>query len=204
MRQLITAGDEIVTMALSPEAADVSQLLDKVQSKIYAIDERSNRGKKGFVRLPEVATEVTKEIQALYEQHRTNDVTGLPTSYVKLDKMLTGLHKGDLVVVAGRPSMGKTAFALNIAEYAGMVLQLPVAIFSMEMSAEQLTNKKFAVPDLMNPIGRTLRKQSASYPKPLFTLTTHRVFRSMSYALGRDASRVRADHFPLLSSTTCS
>ena len=64
-------------------------------------------------------------------------MTGLPTSYVKLDKMLTGLHKGDLVIVAGRPSMGKTAFALNIAEYAGMVLQLPVAIFSMEMSAEQ-------------------------------------------------------------------
>lgn len=141
LRQLITAGDEIVTMALSPEAADVSQLLDKVQSKIYAIDERSNRGKKGFVRLPEVATEVTKEIQALYEQHSTDDVTGLPTSYVKLDKMLTGLHKGDLVVVAGRPSMGKTAFALNIAEYAGMVLQLPVAIFSMEMSAEQLTKR---------------------------------------------------------------
>ena len=139
LRQLITAGDEIVTLALSPEAADVPQLLDKVQSKIYAIDEHSNRGKKGFVRLPEVATEVTKEIQALYEQHSTDDVTGLPTSYVKLDKMLTGLHKGDLVIVAGRPSMGKTAFALNIAEYAGMVLQLPVAIFSMEMSAEQLT-----------------------------------------------------------------
>ena len=93
LRQLITAGDEIVTMALSPEAADVPQLLDKVQSKIYAIDESSNRGKKGFVRLPEVATEVTKEIQALYEQHSTDDVTGLPTSYVKLDKMLTGLHK---------------------------------------------------------------------------------------------------------------
>ena len=141
LRQLITAGDEIVTLALSPEAADVPQLLDKVQSKIYAIDEHSNRGKKGFVRLPEVATEVTKEIQALYEQHSTDDVTGLPTSYVKLDKMLTGLHKGDLVIVAGRPSMGKTAFALNIAEYAGMVLQLPVAIFSMEMSAEQLTKR---------------------------------------------------------------
>ncbi len=141
LRQLISAGDEIVTLALSPEAADVPQLLDRVQTMVYAIDESSNRGKKGFVKLPEVTTEVTKEIQELYGQGNTDDVTGLPTSYVKLDRMLTGLHKGDLVIVAGRPSMGKTAFALNIAEYAGMVLQLPVAIFSMEMSATQLAKR---------------------------------------------------------------
>lgn len=141
LRQLISAGDEIVTLALSPEAADVPQLLDRVQTMVYAIDESSNRGKKGFVKLPEVTTEVTKEIQELYGQGNTDDVTGLPTSYVKLDRMLTGLHKGDLVIVAGRPSMGKTAFALNIAEYAGMVLQLPVAIFSMEMSSTQLAKR---------------------------------------------------------------
>jgi len=141
LRQLISAADEIATMALSPEATDVPGLLDKVQGKILAIDENSNRGRKGFVKLPEVATVVTQEIQALYEQRSTDDVTGLPTGYVKLDRMLTGLHKGDLLIVAGRPSMGKTAFALNIAEYAGMTLQMPVAIFSMEMSAEQLTKR---------------------------------------------------------------
>ncbi len=141
LRQLISAGDEIVSLAYSPEAADVSQLLDQIQTKIFAIDENSNRGKKGFVRLPEVAADVTKEVQALYEQHSNDDVTGLPTGFIKLDRMLTGLHPSDLVIVAGRPSMGKTSFALNIVEYVGIVLQLPVAIFSMEMSADQLAKR---------------------------------------------------------------
>lgn len=141
LRQLISAGDEIVSLAYSPEAADVPQLLDQIQTKIFAIDENSNRGKKGFVRLPEVASDVTKEVQALYEQHSNDDVTGLPTGFVKLDRMLTGLHPSDLVIVAGRPSMGKTSFALNIVEYVGIVLQLPVAIFSMEMSADQLAKR---------------------------------------------------------------
>ena len=141
LRQLISAGDEIVSLAYSPEAADVSQLLDQIQTKIFAIDENSNRGKKGFVRLPEVAADVTKEVQALYEQHSNDDVTGLPTGFMKLDRMLTGLHPSDLVIVAGRPSMGKTSFALNIVEYVGIVLKLPVAIFSMEMSADQLAKR---------------------------------------------------------------
>ncbi len=141
LRQLISAGDEIVSLAYSPEAADVSQLLDQIQTKIFAIDENSNRGKKGFVRLPEVATNVTKEVQALYEEHSNDDVTGLPTGFIKLDRMLTGLHPSDLVIVAGRPSMGKTSFALNIVEYVGIVLKLPVAIFSMEMSADQLAKR---------------------------------------------------------------
>ncbi len=141
LRQLISAGDEIVSLAYSPEAADVPQLLDQIQTKIFAIDENSNRGKKGFVRLPEVAADVTKEVQALYEQHSNDDVTGLPTGFNKLDRMLTGLHPSDLVIVAGRPSMGKTSFALNIVEYVGIVLHLPVAIFSMEMSADQLAKR---------------------------------------------------------------
>lgn len=141
LRQLISAGDEIVSLAYSPEAADVPQLLDQIQTKIFAIDENSNRGKKGFVRLPEVAADVTKEVQALYEQHSNDDVTGLPTGFMKLDRMLTGLHPSDLVIVAGRPSMGKTSFALNIVEYVGIVLKLPVAIFSMEMSADQLAKR---------------------------------------------------------------
>ncbi len=141
LRQLISAGDEIVSLAYSPEAADVPQLLDQIQTKIFAIDENSNRGKKGFVHLPEVAADVTKEVQALYEQHSNDDVTGLPTGFMKLDRMLTGLHPSDLVIVAGRPSMGKTSFALNIVEYVGIVLKLPVAIFSMEMSADQLAKR---------------------------------------------------------------
>lgn len=141
LRALIRAGDEIATMALSPEAANVPDLLDHVQSLVFAIDEKSQRGNRTFRKLPELAGAVTSEIQQLYQMHNPDDVTGIPTSFTKLDRMLTGLQKGDLIIVAGRPSMGKTSLALNFAEHIGFNLGLPVAIFSMEMSAEQLTKR---------------------------------------------------------------
>ena len=120
LRQLITAGEEIATSALSPEAADVPTLLDQAQAKVFAIDEKSNKGKRGFRVLEELAGEVTQEVQQLYQMRNTDDVTGLPTSFKILDRMTSGLQKGDLIIVAGRPSMGKTSFAMNIAEYAGL------------------------------------------------------------------------------------
>ena len=141
LRQLITAGEEIATSALSPEAADVPTLLDQAQAKVFAIDEKSNKGKRGFRVLEELAGEVTQEVQQLYQMRNTDDVTGLPTSFKILDRMTSGLQKGDLIIVAGRPSMGKTSFAMNIAEYAGLTLKMPVAIFSMEMSSVQLAKR---------------------------------------------------------------
>ena len=124
LRQLITAGDEIATSALSPEGADVAQLLDSAQAKVFAIDERSNKGKRGFRVLSDLAGDVTKELQQLYQMHSKDDVTGLPTGFRILDKMTSGLQKGDLIIVAGRPSMGKTSFAMNIAEYSGLTLKM--------------------------------------------------------------------------------
>ena len=141
LRQLITAGDEIATSALSPEGADVAQLLDSAQAKVFAIDERSNKGKRGFRVLSDLAGDVTKELQQLYQMHSKDDVTGLPTGFRILDKMTSGLQKGDLIIVAGRPSMGKTSFAMNIAEYSGLTLKMPVAVFSMEMSSVQLAKR---------------------------------------------------------------
>ena len=148
LRQLITAGDTIATSALSPESANVAQLLDQAQSIVFAIDEKSNKGKKGFRVLNDLAGEVTHELQTLYQMRSTDDVTGLPTSFVRLDRMTAGLQKGDLIIIAGRPSMGKTSFAMNIAEYAGLGLKMPVAVFSMEMSSVALAKR------LISSVGR--------------------------------------------------
>ena len=148
LRQLISAGDQIATSALSPESANVAQLLDAAQSAVFAIDERSNKGKKGFRVLNDLTADVTKELNQLYQMHSTDDVTGLPTSFTHLDRMTSGLQKGDLIIIAGRPSMGKTSFAINIAEYAGLTLKMPVAVFSMEMSSVQLAKR------LISSVGR--------------------------------------------------
>ena len=148
LRQLVTAGDQIATSALAPQTGDVSQLLDQAQSVVFAIDEKSNKGKKGFRVLNELAADVTRELQALYQIKSSDDVTGLPTGFTVLDRMTSGLQKGDLIIVAGRPSMGKTSFALNIAEYAGLSLKMPVAVFSMEMTSVQLAKR------LISSVGR--------------------------------------------------
>ena len=147
LRQLVTAGDQIATSALAPQTGDVSQLLDQAQ-RVFAIDEKSNKGKKGFRVLNELAADVTRELQALYQIKSSDDVTGLPTGFTVLDRMTSGLQKGDLIIVAGRPSMGKTSFALNIAEYAGLSLKMPVAVFSMEMTSVQLAKR------LISSVGR--------------------------------------------------
>lgn len=141
LRQLISAGEGIATAALSPEGANVTQLLDAAQSAVFAIDERSSKGRSGFQALNVLAADVTRELQQIQELNSADDVTGLPTSFTKLDRMTTGLQKGDLIIVAGRPSMGKTSLAMNMAEYAGLVLRMPVAVFSMEMSSVQLAKR---------------------------------------------------------------
>ncbi len=148
LRQLITAGEGIATSALSPEAADVPQLLDAAQAAVFAIDERSNKGKTGFQPLNLLAADVTRELQQLQEMSSADDVTGLPTGFMILDRMTAGLQKGDLIIIAGRPSMGKTSFAMNMAEYAGLTLRMPVAVFSMEMSSVQLAKR------LISSVGR--------------------------------------------------
>lgn len=141
LRQLIEAGESIATSAFAPQTGDVTQLLDSAQALVFAINEKSNKGKNGFRKLNDLATEVTTEVQQLYQQKSNDDVTGLPTSFTTLDRMTAGLQKGDLIIIAGRPSMGKTSFAMNIAEYVGMGLEMPVAVFSMEMSAQSLAKR---------------------------------------------------------------
>ncbi len=138
LRRLISTSDEISTSALNPQGRDTRQLLDEAESKVFQISEDGARGQAGFQLLPDLLGRVVERIDELYHQDHPNDVTGVPTGYVDVDRMTSGLQPGDLVIVAGRPSMGKTSLALNIAEHVAVDQGLPVAVFSMEMGATQL------------------------------------------------------------------
>lgn len=138
LRQLISAADEITTTAFNPEGREVRQVLDEAESKIFAIAEEGARGQQGFQEIQPLLGQVVERIDELYNRDNPNDITGVPTGFADLDKMTSGLQSGDLIIVAGRPSMGKTAFSLNIGEYVAVEQGLPVAVFSMEMAATQL------------------------------------------------------------------
>jgi replicative DNA helicase len=138
LRRLISTSDEIATNALNPQGKDTRQLLDEAESKIFQISEDGARGSVGFQALPDLLGQVVERIDELYNQNNPNDVTGVPTGFTDLDRMTSGLQPGDLVIVAGRPSMGKTAFSINIGEHVAIEQGLPVAVFSMEMGATQL------------------------------------------------------------------
>ncbi|MCD6679339.1 MAG: replicative DNA helicase [Burkholderiaceae bacterium] len=107
LRKLISTADDISTSALNPSGKDTRQLLDEAESKVFQISEDGARGQAGFQPLPDLLGKVVERIDELYNQNNPNDVTGVPTGYVDLDRMTSGLQPGDLVIVAGRPSMGK-------------------------------------------------------------------------------------------------
>ncbi|HWU83851.1 MAG TPA: replicative DNA helicase [Rhodocyclaceae bacterium] len=147
LRKLVTAGDEIAASALNPAGRDVKQILDEAEVKVLEIAEAGARSTAGFVAIQPLMAQVVEKIEELYGRD-SSDITGTPTGFTDLDKMTSGLQPGDMIVVAGRPSMGKTAFALNIAEHVGVELKLPVAVFSLEMSGPQLAMR------LLSSVGR--------------------------------------------------
>ena len=139
MRNLVEVGSDIVESAFSPQGKDAQQLLDESESKIFQIADAGTSEKLGFVDIKELLPKAAQRIDDLYQLDDPNGVTGVPSGYSDLDQKTAGLQPGDLIIIAGRPSMGKTSLALNIAEHVGMEAGLPVAIFSMEMGAAQLT-----------------------------------------------------------------
>jgi replicative DNA helicase len=141
LRQLVTVGDEIAGNALNPAGREVKTLLDEAEQKIFQIAEAGNRNSAGFVAIQPLLGEVVERMESLLARDSQSDITGVATGFVDLDRMTSGLQPGDMIVVAGRPAMGKTAFALNIAEYVGVEQRLPVAIFSLEMSGPQLATR---------------------------------------------------------------
>ena len=166
LRKLVTVADEISGNAYNPQGKDTKQLLDEAESKIFSIAEEGARGGTGFQNLPVVLSQVVTRIDELYHRADSSDVTGVPTGFTDMDNMTSGLQPGDLIVVAGRPSLGKTAFSLNIGEHVAIELGLPVAVFSMEMGASQLALR------LLSSVGkldqqrlRTGRLQNDDWPK---------------------------------------
>ena len=139
MRNLVEVGSDIVESAFSPQGKDAQQLLDESESKIFQIADAGTSEKLGFIDIKELLPKAAQRIDDLYQLDDPNGVTGVPSGYSDLDQKTAGLQPGDLIIIAGRPSMGKTSLALNIAEHVGMEAGLPVAIFSMEMGAAQLT-----------------------------------------------------------------
>ena len=144
LRQLVTAGDEIASSALNPLGREPKTLLDEAEAKVFAIAESGMRHQTGFQHINPLLTQVVERIQELHDRDNASDITGIPTGYNDLDKMTSGLQPGDLVIVAGRPSMGKTSFALNIAEHVAIEYGAPVAVFSMEMGGAQLAMRMLA------------------------------------------------------------
>ncbi|KRN98703.1 replicative DNA helicase [Companilactobacillus kimchiensis] len=136
LRRLINAATGIVTRSFE-EDDDVDSIIDMSEKEIMDVSE--NRNHKGFRRISDVVKSSFEEIDKLYDQD--SDVTGLSTGYKDLDDMTTGLHKDELVILAARPGVGKTAFALNLAQNAATKSNATVAIFSLEMGAESLVNR---------------------------------------------------------------
>lgn len=138
LRQLAATAGDIADSAYNPLGRSAKEILDQAEAKVLHIAEQGARGQQQFAEIGKLLAEVVDRIEALFNRDDPSDVTGVPTGFADLDRMTSGLQPGDLVVVAGRPSMGKTALALNIGEHVALAAGLPVAVFSMEMGATQL------------------------------------------------------------------
>lgn len=141
MRKLVTVGSEIAESAFVPQGRDAQQLLDEAEAKIFKIAEADGNATQGFIDIKELLCPVVNRIEELYQREDQSHVTGIATGFDDLDERTSGLQPGDLIIVAGRPSMGKTAFSLNIAEHIALEIKKPVAVFSMEMAAIQLATR---------------------------------------------------------------
>lgn len=137
MRQLIKVGNRIAESCYRPEGRKVDQLLDEAENQVFQIAEQQAKGRSGFRPIKALLTDTVNRIEELFASGSA--MTGLPTGFDDFDAKTSGLQKSDLIIVAGRPSMGKTTFAMNIAENVAISSGMPVAIFSMEMPGEQLT-----------------------------------------------------------------
>ena len=136
LRQLIQIGNNIANMAFTPEGRNSEEMLDTAERRVFEIAEKGAKRGGGFIQVKDVLSKVVDKIDTLFEQD--SGITGLPTGFIDFDDQTSGLQPADLVIIAGRPSMGKTTFAMNIAENAAIHSKQPVAVFSMEMPADSL------------------------------------------------------------------
>ncbi len=137
LRQLIEIGGDIAASAYSDDGLTARELVDQAEQRVFEIADRGSRRGAGFVSLKEILPATIDRLDVL--SHTEGDITGVPTGFSEMDRMTAGMQRGELIIVAGRPSMGKTTLAVNIAENAAIGQGVATAIFSMEMSAEQLS-----------------------------------------------------------------
>lgn len=138
MRKLLSTYDELSARIFQPNGMSTREILDEAETKILSIAEEGARISQRFLVLDELLADVVERVDDLYSRGNQGDVTGIPTGFDDLDKMTSGMHPGELIIVAGRPSMGKTALSMNIGENVAVQTGLPVVVFSMEMSGAQL------------------------------------------------------------------
>jgi replicative DNA helicase len=136
LRNLIKTANEIIELGYDP-AEDVEDIMDSAEKRIFDI--MQNKNQKGYTPIKDVLVESFTKLEELYNRKQT--VTGVPTGFIDLDYRTAGLHGSDLVLIAARPAMGKSAFVLNIAAHAAIREKIPVAVFSLEMSKEQMVNR---------------------------------------------------------------
>ncbi len=136
LRKLVSVSDEIATSALNTNGRPVTNILDEAEQKIFSIGEEGSRMRQGFQSMDKLVVQLLDRVEEMSQN--PNDITGVPSGFFDLDRMTSGMQAGDLIVLAARPSMGKTALAINIAEHVALKEDLPVAVFSMEMGASQL------------------------------------------------------------------
>jgi len=146
LRQLISVGNEISSSCYQTEGRKSEQLLDNAEKLVFEIAEKGAKGRKDFVCIKDLLVKAVDKIDMLFQQD--SPITGVPSGFSDFDDMTSGLQSSDMIIVAGRPSMGKTTFAMNIAENVAIKTNLPVAIFSMEMPGEQLAMR------LLSSLGR--------------------------------------------------
>lgn len=146
LRELIRTASDVAQMAHFPKGQSSREILDKAEAQVFAIAERHARGGGGFIAIKPILARAVQRIEQLNEQD--NPITGVATGFDDFDQITSGLQPSDLVIVAGRPAMGKTSFAMNIVEHVILHTKRPAAVFSMEMSGEQLATR------LLSSLGR--------------------------------------------------
>ncbi|MCK5639661.1 MAG: replicative DNA helicase [Gammaproteobacteria bacterium] len=146
LRQLVQVANGIADSAFNTEGRSISELLDSAEKQVYEIADQGASGQSGFTGIKELLTKAVDRIDLLFQSD--DAFTGVPTGFTDFDDKTSGLQESDLIIVAGRPSMGKTSFAMNIVENAAIQAKIPVAVFSMEMPGEQLAMR------MMSSLGR--------------------------------------------------
>ncbi len=146
LRQLIQVSTDIANAAYNPAGRTSAEILDEAEKKVFDIAEQGSRGRSGYQAIKDLLVKAVDRIDTLYQNESA--YTGIPTGFTDFDNMTSGLQNSDLIIIAGRPSMGKTSFAMNLVENAAIKNKTPVAVFSMEMPGEQLVLR------MMSSLGR--------------------------------------------------